>query len=88
MIALHLVDRTSILFVEQPVYRPNTPYPGVFSTSGCTMQDVVRSNQALADLSDPYSWDSQSVFPCLNKFWPPGINPEFVIECKLMAHPM
>ena len=55
-----MFDRTSILFVEQTVYRPNTPYPGVFSTSSaCMMQDVVWSNQAHADLCDPYSWDSQ-----------------------------
>ena len=43
-----LFDRTSILFVEQAVYRPNTPYPGVFSTSSaCTMQDVVWSIKLL-----------------------------------------
>ena len=41
---------------------PNTPYPGVFSTSSArTMQDVVWSNQAHADLCVPYSWDSQLV---------------------------
>ena len=73
-----LFDRTSILFVEQAVYRPNTPYPGVFSISACTMQDVVWSNQALADLCDPCSWDSQpwripSVFPCLNFVLPVSI---------------
>ena len=45
-----LFDRTSILSVEQAVHRPNTPYPGAFSTLVCTMQDVVWSNQALADL--------------------------------------
>ena len=54
-----LFDRISILFVEQAAYRPNTPYPGVFSTSACTMQDVVWSNQALADLCGLYSWDSR-----------------------------
>ena len=49
-----LFDRTSILFVEQAVYRPNTPYPGVFSTSSaCAMQDAVWSDQAHADLCDP-----------------------------------
>ena len=55
-----LFDRTSIILVEQAVYRPNTPYPGVFSTSSaCTMQDVVRSSQAHADLCDLWPWDSQ-----------------------------
>ena len=67
-----LFDRTSILFVEQAVYRPNTPCPGVFSTSSaCTMQDMVWSNQAHTDLCVPCSLDSQpkrtlSVFPFLN----------------------
>ena len=77
------------LHVEQAVYQPNTPYPGVFSTfSACNMQDVVGSSQACTDLRVPCPWDSQpwrilSVFPCL-----PGINPEFVMECKLIAHPI
>ena len=54
-----LFDRTWILFVEQAVYWPNTPVFGFFSTSSaCTMQDVVWSNQAHADLCAPYSWDS------------------------------
>ena len=54
-----LPDRASILFVEQAVYRPNTPYPGAFSTFSRSMQDVVWSNWALADLCDSYSWDSR-----------------------------
>ena len=83
-----LFDRPSILFVEQAVYRPHKPYPGVSSISACTMQDVVWSNQALVDLCDPYSCDSQtwripSVF-CSN--CPPAVNPEFMMECNLTAH--
>ena len=35
-------------FVEQAVYRPNTPYLGAFSTFACTMQNVVWSNQTPA----------------------------------------
>ena len=54
-----LFDRTSILFIEQAVYRPNSQCSGVFSTSVCTMQDVVWSFQALADLCDSYAWDSR-----------------------------
>ena len=55
-----LFDRTSILYVEQAVYRPYTPYLGVFSTSfACMMQDVVWSSQVCTDLCVPYSWDSQ-----------------------------
>ena len=55
-----LFDRTSILSVEQVVCWPNTLCLGVFSTfSACTMQDVVWSSQAHADLCDPFSWDSQ-----------------------------
>ena len=59
MIAFDLVfDRTSILFVEPVVHRPSSPFPDVFSTSSaCTMQDVVWSNQAHADLCAPNSWD-------------------------------
>ena len=30
-----------------------------FSTFACTMQDVVGSNEALADLCDSYAWDSR-----------------------------
>ena len=54
-----LFDRTSILSVEQAVNRPNTLYPGAFSTVACTMQDVVCSSQSLADPCGSYSWDSR-----------------------------
>ena len=54
-----LFDRTSILFVEQAVYRPNTPYLGALSTFTCKMQDVVWSDEALLDLGDSYAWDSR-----------------------------
>ena len=47
-----MFDRTSILSVEQAVYRPNTQYLGAFSTFACTMQDVVWSNQAIAHRCD------------------------------------
>ena len=49
--------RISILSIEQAVYRLITPYPGAFSTFACTMQDVVWSNRALADLCDSCPWD-------------------------------
>ena len=42
-----LFDRTSILFVEQSVYRPKTPYLGTLSIFACKKQDVVWSDQAL-----------------------------------------
>ena len=54
-----LFDRTSILFVEQAVYRPSAPYLGVFSTFACKMQDVVWSDQALLDLDVSYASDSR-----------------------------
>ena len=54
-----MFDRTSILFVEQVVYQPNTLCLGVLTLSACNMQNVVRSSQAHADPCDPYSWDSQ-----------------------------
>ena len=52
-------DRTSILFVEQAVYKTNTPSLGTLSTFACAMHDVVWSSQALADLGDSYSLDSR-----------------------------
>ena len=72
-----LFDRTSILFVEQAVYRPSTPYLGALSTFACKMPDVVWSNQALLDLDDSY-WDSRlwripSVCPCWNFVLPESI---------------
>ena len=87
-----LFDRTSILFVEQAVYRPSTPYLDAFCTFACEMQDVVWSNQALSGLDDSYAWDLRPVknTVCLSllEFCPPGVNPEFVMECKLIAHPI
>ena len=40
---------------EETVYKPNTSYPGAFSTFACTLQDVVWSSQAHADLCVPCS---------------------------------
>ena len=47
-----LFDRTSILFVEQAVYRPSTPCLVALSTFACKMQDVVWSDQALNVLEE------------------------------------
>ena len=87
-----LFDRTSILSVEQAVYRPSTSYLGAHSTFACKMQDVVWSDQALLDLCDPYSWDSrpyriQSVCPCQNFVLPLSILNLWWSECELIAHP-
>ena len=51
-----LFDRTSILFrwascISDPIHRILVPFPLTFA---CTMQDVVWSNQALADLFGSY----------------------------------
>ena len=55
-----LFDRTSILSIEQAVYRPNTPKILVhFPLLLVRLQDVVWSNQALADLGDSCAWDSR-----------------------------
>ena len=54
-----LFDRTTILFVEQAEYRPNTRYLGALSTFACKMQDVVWSDQALLDLGNCNAWDSR-----------------------------
>ena len=34
------------------------------------------------------STDVKNTVCLLFKFCPPGINPEFLMECKLIAHPM
>ena len=63
-------------FVEQAVYRPNTPYPGVFSTSfACTMKDVVWSSQSLWSLFMGFTAvkEYRLSFPCLNFVLPPSI---------------
>ena len=62
-----------------PIHRALVSFPR-FQVKPCT------------DLCVHCPWDSQpyrilSVFPCLN-FCPPGINPEFVMECKLIAYPL
>ena len=65
---------TCILSVVQPVVRPNTPYPGAFSTLACTVQDVVWLNGALADLCVPRPWEVKqwklSVIPYNNSVLP------------------
>ena len=82
-----LFDRTSILSVEQAVCRPNIPCPGTLSTFAWKMQDVAWSDQALSRLDDSYAWSSRLVKEYRLKFCPPNINPELVMECKLIAHP-
>ena len=73
----NLFDRTSILYDEQAVHRPNTPYLGAFSTSACAMQDVVWSNHSCGSLW--YSWGFTAVKNTVC---------ELVMECKLTAHPI
>ena len=72
MIALDFFDRTSILSVDQAVYRPNTPFPRAFSTFACTMQDVVWSNQALLDHGIHGCKEYRLSF--LQEFCPPAVN--------------
>ena len=55
--------------------------------SACTMQDAVLLGQCYSDLcvlcsKDPQTWKIPSV--CCSNF----VLPEFVMECKLIAHPM
>ena len=56
------------------------------------MQDVVSSSQACTDLCDSLTMGFTAVknTVCLSllEFCPPGINPEFVMECELIAHPI
>ena len=80
-----------ILSCEQVWCRPNTPCFDVSSTSSvCTMQDVVRPGQLLfGSLCSLFigSTDVKNTVCLLLKICPPGTNPEFVMECKLKAHP-
>ena len=57
------------------------------------MQDVVRSSQSHTDLCVPLfvqKIHSRKLYGLsfLAQIYPPSINPEFVVECKLIAHPM
>ena len=87
-----LFDRTSILSVEQAVYRPNTQClwclfhfclydarRGLVKSSSCG---------SLWSLSMGFTAVKNTVCLSLPKFCPPSINPEFMMECKLTAHPM
>ena len=71
--------------------RLHKPCSDVSSTlSACTVQDAVLSGRLSQDLCVLYPYDSKaeripSVF--CSKFWTPGINPETMMECKLIAHP-
>ena len=62
-----------------------------FSTFSCKVHDVVWSDQALFDLGDSCAMGFTAVknTVCLSllEICPPSINPEFVMECKLIAHP-
>ena len=87
-----LFDRISILSVKQAVYRPKTPYPGVLSTFA-----VYDARRGLVKSSSFGSWRflcmgftavKNTVCLSLQEFCPPAINREFVMECKLTAHPM
>ena len=88
-----LFDRISILFVEQAVYRPSTLCPGVFSTSFClydARRAVVKSSSCGSLCSSFMGFTAVKNTVCLSllEFCPPAINPEFVMDCKLIAHPM
>ena len=61
------------------------------TSSDGTVQDAVLSDRLYQDLCILCSIGSTVVnntVCILLKFWPPGINPEFMMECKLIAHPM
>ena len=91
-IASYLIEFESFTLTKLYI-DPITPCLGVFSTySACTMQDVVWSSQACTDLCVPcpigFSAVRHTVCLSLLGFCPPGIHPEFVMECKLIAHPI
>ena len=68
-----------------------TPYPGAFSSF---LHDARRGLVKSSSCGSLWFWFME--FPaventvCLSllQFCPPAINPEFVMECKLIAHPM
>ena len=73
---------------------PNTPYLGALSTFHFCLYDarrgLVKSSLygSLCSLSMGFTAVKNSVSLSLLKFCPPGINPEFVMECNLTAHPI
>ena len=58
----------------------------------CTMQDAVRSRSiisgSLCSLFIGFTAVKNTVCLSLLEFCPPAINPEFVMECQLTAHPV
>ena len=73
-------------FTGLPVLGPNTPCFDVSSTfSAGTMQDAVLPGQFC---SDPGCTKQKNTVCLLLNFCPPGINPELMMECKLIAQPI
>ena len=70
---------------------PNTPYFDVSSIlCACIVQDAVLPSRSYQDPCVLYSigFTSRKNTVCLLlNFCPPGINPELMMECKLIAHP-
>ena len=83
-------DRTSILSSEQGWCRPNTPYPDVSSVlygcmckTRCIQIDRIKIPMVLVH---GIHKQKEYCFVCCSNFWPPNINPELMMECKLIAH--
>ena len=86
-----MFDGTLILSSEQVVCRPNTSCFDVsYTLSDGTMQDAVLSGRLSQDLCVLFIGCTavKNTVCLLLKFCPPGINPEFVMESKLIAHLM
>ena len=85
------VIETSILSVDQVVFRPNTPYFDVSSMlCACIVHDAVLPSRSCQDpcVRCPVGSTGRKNTLCLLlKICPPGINPELMMECKLTAHP-
>ena len=84
-------DRTMILSFEHVWCRPNTTCFDV-SSMLCCMYRARRGafkllpSGSLCSLSIRFT-SRENTICLLLKFWPPVINPELMMECKLIAHP-
>ena len=84
-------DRTSTLSFEQAWYQPNTQCFWCFFHALCMYRARRGASKSifsgsLCSLSIGSTGRKNTVCRLL-KFWPPGTNPELMMECKLIAHP-
>ena len=85
-----LIELQSFLQSSIDVDQKKKPCSDVSSMLyACIVHDTVHSNRSYQDLKRFLSMRStgrKNAVSLLFKFWPPGINPELMMECTLIAH--